>query len=174
MAIHGTVEARQWIERQGRTTTVEKSNTGIAGSDAAPPQGQQVGDMLGKQQSGVPVARVSSRVVDHGQPAQVAVARRDFITLAHRLQARAEQYVGGLDRALAQLLFIDATQVQRQGAAVQLVLAADQRAGLFHVLAGLGRGEVLADGFARQSVELLLEHILRRDYQGQTHDGLLG
>ncbi|MNF64155.1 hypothetical protein D3C84_458790 [compost metagenome] len=54
------------------------------------------------------------------------------------------------------------------------MLAADQRAGLFHVLAGLGRGEVLADGFARQSVELLLEHILRRDYQGQTHDGLLG
>ncbi|MNS57888.1 hypothetical protein D3C72_907890 [compost metagenome] len=72
------------------------------------------------------------------------------------------------------MLFIGTAQVQRQGAAVQLVLAADQRAGLFHVLTGLGRGEVLADGFARQAVELLLEHILGRDHQGQAHDGLLG
>ncbi|MNM78687.1 hypothetical protein D3C81_905970 [compost metagenome] len=69
--------------------------------------------------------------------------------------------------------FIGATQVQRQGAAVQLVLTADQRARLFHILAGLGRGQVFADGFARQAVELLLKYILGRDHQGQAHDGLL-
>ncbi|MNC58327.1 hypothetical protein D3C75_1080490 [compost metagenome] len=81
--------------------------------------------MLGKQQSGVPVPRVSSRVVDHRQPAQVAVARRDFVAFTHRLQASAEQHVGGLGQALTQLLFIGTAQVQRQGAAIQLMLAAD-------------------------------------------------
>ncbi|MNH39339.1 hypothetical protein D3C79_1004920 [compost metagenome] len=72
------------------------------------------------------------------------------------------------------MLFIRTAQVQRQRAAVQLVLAPDQRARFFHVLAGLGRGEVLADGFTREAVELLLEHILGRDHQSQAHHRLLG
>ncbi|MNY04345.1 hypothetical protein D3C86_1370180 [compost metagenome] len=49
VAIHGTVETRQRVERQRRTTTVEKSEARIAGADAASPQGQQVCDMLSKQ-----------------------------------------------------------------------------------------------------------------------------
>ncbi|MNI29872.1 hypothetical protein D3C73_836980 [compost metagenome] len=65
-----------------------------------------------------------------------------------------------------QLLFIVTAHVERQGAAVQLVLAADDRASLFDILAGLGRGQVFTDGFARQSVQLLLKYILRFDHQG--------
>ncbi|MNJ41608.1 hypothetical protein D3C77_365370 [compost metagenome] len=108
MAIHGTIKARQWIERQRCTTAVEKGNARVAGTDAAPPEWQQVGDMLGKQQSGVPVACISGGVVNHRQPAQVAVASGHFIALTHWLQAGTEQHVGGLNRTLAQLLLVGA------------------------------------------------------------------
>ncbi|MNJ41607.1 hypothetical protein D3C77_365360 [compost metagenome] len=54
------------------------------------------------------------------------------------------------------------------------MLAPNQRTSFFHVLAGLGGGEILADGFTGQAVELLLEHILGRDHQCQAHHRLLG
>ncbi|MCY1458582.1 hypothetical protein D9M71_759780 [compost metagenome] len=65
-----------------------------------------------------------------------------------------------------QLLFVVTAQVERQGAAVQLVPATDDCTSLFNILAGLGRGQVFTDGFARQSVQLILKYILRFDHQG--------
>ncbi|MNV34881.1 hypothetical protein D3C71_1263150 [compost metagenome] len=85
------------------------------------------------------------------------------------MQPRTQQRVGQADRALVQLLFIVTAYVERQSSSVQLVLAADDRASLFDILTGLGRGQVFTDGFARQAVQLILKYILRFDHQGQTH-----
>ncbi len=121
----------------------------MAGTGAAAPDWNQVRQVLGEHQAGVPVARVAGRVVSHRQPTQVAVAGGDLIAFTYRLQPRAQQRVGQADRALVQLLFIVTAYVERQGSSVQLVLAADDRAGLFDILTGLCRGQVFTDGFAR-------------------------
>ncbi|MNZ98216.1 hypothetical protein D3C78_1174930 [compost metagenome] len=141
----------------------------MAGARAAAPHRNQIRQVLGEHQAGVPVARVAGRVVRHRQPAQVAVAGGDLVAFTYWLQPRTQQRAGQADRALVQLLFIVTAHVERQGATVQLVLAADDRASLFDILAGLGRGQVFTDGFARQAVQLILKYILRFDHQGQTH-----
>ncbi|MNO68676.1 hypothetical protein D3C76_595150 [compost metagenome] len=138
----------------------------MAGACAAAPDRGQVRQVLGEHQAGVPVAFITRGVVGHRQPAQVTVAGRHLIPFAHRLQSRTQQRVGQADRALVQLRFILTAQVERQRPSVQLVLAANDRASLFDILTGLGRGQVFTDGFARQAVQLLLKYILRFDHQG--------
>ncbi|MNL31141.1 hypothetical protein D3C87_1529130 [compost metagenome] len=146
----------------------------MAGARAAAPHRNQIRQVLGEHQAGVPVARVAGRVVRHWQPAQVAVAGGDLVAFTYWLQPCTQQRVGQADGALVQLLFIVTAHVERQGSSVQLVLAANDCTSLFDILTGLGRGQVFTDGFAGQAVQLLLEHILGFDHQGQAHHRAFG
>ena len=122
----------------------------------------------------VPLLAILGRVIHTGQPAQVAVERRDLILLPHGLQPGVEHDVGQLQAALIQLSLVPAPQEERQGAPVQLVGAADQRARFLYILERLLGGQGLAHGLLGEVVQVRLQHVLRRGHQGQAQHRVLG
>jgi len=88
------------------------------------------------------------------------------------LQAGVEHHVDELQAARIELGQVAAAQVERQRAAVELVRAADQRAGFMHVLERLLRRQRLAHGLLRQVVQIRFQDILGRGNHRETKQGV--
>ena len=174
MRVHLPVEAVQRIEGDRAAAAVEERDARMPRALAAAPDRRQVRRMLREHELGVPLALVGSRIEHARQPAQIAVQRRHLVLFAYRLQAGVEHHVDELQAARIELGQVAAAQVERQRAAVELVRAADQAARLLHVLAGLLRGQGLADGLPGEVVEVRLQHVLGRGDQRQAHHRVLG
>ena len=174
MRIHLAVESVQWIKGDRAAATVEEGDPGAAGAGTAPPGRCQVGYMLREYQLRVPLTFVFARVIDTGQPAQIAVERRDFIFFAYRLQACVEQDVAQLQTAGIEVCHVLTPQVERQRGAIQLVCTANQPARLLDVLQCLFRGQGFTNCLFRQVIQVRLEDVLRRDDHRQAHHGVFG
>ena len=146
----------------------------MPGALIAPPHGREVRRVLREHELGVPLTPVLGRVIEAGKPAQIAVERRDFILLAHGLQAGVEHDVGELQAARVEFGHVAPAQVEGQRAAIELVRAADQRTRLLHVLAGLLGRQRFADRLLAQVVQMCFQGVLRRGDQRQAHHGVLG
>ncbi|KWT88516.1 hypothetical protein APY03_3533 [Variovorax sp. WDL1] len=174
MGIHLPIQPVQGVKRNRAASAVEHRDARMPRALGAAPHRRQVRRVLGEHQLRVPLLPILAGVVAARQPAQVAVERRHLVVLAHRLQAGVEHHVREIQPAPVQFRLVAPAQVEREGASVELVRAADQRARLMHVLERLFRRQRLANGFFRQMVEIRFEDILRCGDHRQTHRRVFG
>jgi len=155
VGIHLPVQPVQGVKGNRAATAIEHRDTGVPCPLAASPDRREIGGVLGEHQLGVPLAFVLRRMVDAGQPAQIAIQRCHFIGFPDRLQTGVEHDVGQLQAALIEFDFIAPAQVKRQRAAIEFVRTAYQRPRLLYVFERLFGCQRLADGLLGKMQQVL-------------------
>jgi len=153
--VHLPVKPVERVKGNRPAAAIKEGDAGVACPLAASPDRREIGGVLGEHQLGVPLAFVLRRMVDAGQPAQIAIQRCHFIGFPDRLQTGVEHDVGQLQTALVEFDFIASAQIKRQRAAIEFVRTAYQRPRLLYVFERLFGCQRLADGLLGKMQQVL-------------------